>query len=147
MIAPLAEREESLRQRLDEARARTQAAQESLQEIPPPDAQMEAAREELERLQEGMPSRGALVWLPERVRKHFKDVGFGDVSVQANTSADVPELPGFLLRRCSAVRLPCSGENSVKSCNASAGGRLTSTKASVCSDCAGTVDGGQKTED
>jgi hypothetical protein len=107
-ITPLAEREWSMRQQLESTRAQVAAARKTLRTIAALEAQTDDARAELERLKQGLPEGSALVWFPERMRKHFRDAGFDAVSIQPNTKADVPELPGFE-RSYWAVELPIVG--------------------------------------
>ena len=107
-LVPLAERGRDLGQQLEQEQERTWAARKALRTIAALEAQTDGARAELERLKEGFPPGAALVWFPERVRKHFRESGFEAVSIQPNTTADVPELPGFE-RSYWAVELPIPG--------------------------------------
>ena len=108
LIVPLAARGSALRQQLDQVREHTAAARKSLRTITVLEAQKDDARAEMERLEEGLPEGAALVWAPERMRKHFRDAGFDAVSIQLNTFADVPELPCYE-RSYWAVELPIAG--------------------------------------
>jgi hypothetical protein len=108
LIVPLAGRGSVLRQQLEQVREHTAEARKTLRTVAALEAQTDDARAELERLQEGLPEGAALVWFPERMRKHFRDAGFDVVSVLPNTAADVPELPGFE-RSYWAVELPITG--------------------------------------
>ena len=54
-----------------------------------------SALTELRRLDGEFPSGPPIVWVPERIKQHFRRFGFAELTTRVETAVEEPELPGY----------------------------------------------------
>lgn len=104
-IAPLRQREPEARRSIATLKKQIADALSSIGEVRALEAQVSRERSELHSLHRDLPSGSAVVWFPERVRKHFASLGVAGAVARLNTVLDEREPPGFE-RTYWAVEMP-----------------------------------------
>ncbi len=80
-------------------------ARTTIRDVQALEAKLTRERSELASLHAGVPASSALVWFPERMKRHFERSGVAEAVTRLNTTIEEPELPDFE-RIYWAVELP-----------------------------------------
>lgn len=94
-IGALRERERDLRSQIADLRVGMQAKIETIKDVRALEQKANDSRAELDRLESGFPADSPLVWIPARMERHFRRLGFQEPVVRLNSTRDEPELPGY----------------------------------------------------
>ena len=104
-IAPLGPQETEMLDRVTELKGRIDAARKTIAESRALEQGASHSRSDLDSPGGDQPASSALVWFPERMKKHLERVGLSGAAIRFNTSLDEPESPDFE-RSYWAVELP-----------------------------------------
>jgi len=95
MIVPLKKAGDEINRQTDEARAKIEEVRSKIDSLRLLENEATAAVEELEEIDQRLPATSPLVWIPDRLTKHFQQFKFAAPLVRLASAQAEPEMRGF----------------------------------------------------
>ena len=95
MIAPLKKAGEEISRQADEASVQIEEVRNKIDSLRLLESKASAAVEELEEINQQLPAGSPLVWIPDRLTKHFQQFEFAAPLARLASAQAEPEMRGF----------------------------------------------------